>query len=60
MDWKGDMMRSDAARLLPKRARELIAHAERMFQEVKAEILNGSPITRRKAGLRSFDDSKAD
>lgn len=41
MDWKRNIMRSDAARLLPEKAKELIRKAEADFAGAVQEIRNG-------------------
>ena len=41
MDWKRNILRSDAGRLLPEKARELIRKAEHDFVEVVRDIRGG-------------------
>jgi hypothetical protein len=62
MDWKRDMMRSDAARRSPEKAKEIIRKTEESFRDVVEEITSDRDTTpRSKTGLHSrgntFEDS---
>lgn len=46
------MLRSDAARLLPEKAREIIERAERSFSEVLHEIKSETPERKAANGIR--------